>query len=233
MEGIKYLADNGTLVKVNIVMINDINSSHIMEVVKKVKKLGAFITNIMPLIPAPGSSFEHHPQTSMKDINAMRALCGKDINQMLHCRQCRADAVGLLSEDQSHRFSKSNESTPKVNSSCKFRVAVTSKYRKLVDLHYGHAEEFHIYEIDENGSNYIETRKTEKYCLEPDCDGKEDKKSAAIKAISDCDAVLTMRIGYDAQKRLTENGLFVVESCETVEDGLINSYRQLQVKKAV
>jgi nitrogen fixation protein NifB len=236
LEGIKYLADNGILVKVNIVMINDINSSHILEVVKKVKRLGAFMTNIMPLIPAPGSAFKDYPQTSMKDINMMRNICGNDIIQMNHCQQCRADAIGLLMDDQSYKYRTKQQghidvTVQKPEELKKYRVAVTSKYRSLVDLHYGHAEEFHIYDISNSNSTYMETRKVEKYCTGLDCDNAEDRKEAALKVIEDCDAVLTMRIGYDAQKRLADKGFFIVESCESVEEGLLNVLRKLNLKK--
>lgn len=235
MEGIKYLADNGVVVKVNIVMINHINASHILEVVKKVKRLGAFITNIMPLIPAPGSTFENHPQTSMKDINSIRELCSQDINQMRHCQQCRADAIGLLKEDQSHKFRMNRQEVKKTQAAAaeKYRVAVTSKYNRMVDLHYGHAEEFHIYEINGSNISFVETRKAGKYCNGPGCDDGEAIKEAVVKTISDCDAVLTMRIGHDAQKRLSEKGFFIVESCESVQEGLLDVYRRLEMKRAI
>ncbi len=104
MAGIQYLAENGVLVKINIVMIPGINASHIPDVVKKVKKLGAFLTNIMPLIPAAGSAFEALPRTNMREVQAMREICRVDIAQMRHCQQCRADAIGLLTEDLSCQF---------------------------------------------------------------------------------------------------------------------------------
>lgn len=238
LEGIKYLAGNGILVKVNIVMINDVNASHIFEVVKKVKRLGAFMTNIMPLIPAPGSAFENHPQTSMKDIHTVRNLCGKEIDQMVHCQQCRADAIGLLKDDQSYKYrlnkqTAAEDMSSKTTGLQKCRVAVTSKYRRLIDLHYGHAEEFHIYDVDGVNSTYIETRKVEKYCTGPECDNARYRKEKALQAIEDCDAVLTMRIGYDAQKRLEEKGFFIVESCESVEEGLLSVLRSYEMKKAI
>ena len=34
----------------------------------------------------------------------MRDLCELDVRQMRHCKQCRADAIGLLCEDRSHEF---------------------------------------------------------------------------------------------------------------------------------
>jgi len=237
LEGIKYLAGHGVLVKVNIVMIKDINSSHIFEVVRKVKRLGAFITNIMPLIPAKGSAFEKLPQTSMKDINAIRTLCGKEISQMTHCRQCRADAIGLLKEDQSYKYRTAGrepgEKAVETLVLKKYRVAVTSRHRKLVDLHYGHAEEFHIYDVDGYETVFVETRKVEKYCTGPECDNAEERKEAAIRVIQDCDVVLTMRIGFDAQKRLSDRGFLTVESCESVEEGLLSVIRSVGVKKAI
>ncbi|MTI80364.1 MAG: nitrogenase cofactor biosynthesis protein NifB [Firmicutes bacterium] len=104
LAGIKYLTSNGIMVKVNIVMIKGVNDQHIPEVVKKVKELGAFITNIMPLIPAQGSAFAHYPETNIKEVNKMRKLCEVDMKQMYHCKQCRADAIGLLSDDRSKEF---------------------------------------------------------------------------------------------------------------------------------
>lgn len=109
LQGIRYLTGKGVLVKVNIVMINGVNASHILEVVRKVKRLGALMTNIVPLIPAAGSALENHPETSMKDVRAMRELCRPDILQMDHCRQCRADAAGLLTEVRPFRYGENGD----------------------------------------------------------------------------------------------------------------------------
>lgn len=104
LEGLAYLASKGVICKVNIVMIKGINDKHIETVVKKVKECGAYITNIMPLIPAKGSAFENMPLTSNKELNQLRKKCETYIQQMYHCRQCRADAIGKLGEDCSADF---------------------------------------------------------------------------------------------------------------------------------
>jgi nitrogen fixation protein NifB len=52
-----------------------------------------------------------------------------------------------------------------------------------------------------------------------------------VEAIADCDAVLTMRIGYHGQKRLLEHGVMSVEYCYTIEEGL--GYALEQLKKAI
>lgn len=104
-QGIEHLARGGVLVKVNIVMIKDVNDGHIPDVVRRVKELGAFITNIMPLVPAPGSVFQNFDPTDRAELDGMRDLCGQDMLQMRHCKQCRADAIGLLDDDRSREFS--------------------------------------------------------------------------------------------------------------------------------
>ncbi|MFZ5597619.1 MAG: nitrogenase cofactor biosynthesis protein NifB [Bacillota bacterium] len=104
LEGIKLLVDCGAVVKVNIVMIKDVNDRHIPDIVKKLRDLGVFITNIMPLIPARGSVFESYPRTGESELNNMRNTCGEFMRQMYHCRQCRADAIGLLTNDRSSEF---------------------------------------------------------------------------------------------------------------------------------
>ena len=235
LAGILKLTSQGIIVKINIVMLKGINDHHIPEVVKKMKELGVYITNIMPLIPAPGSVFESFPQTTMKDVNEMRNSCELDVMQMRHCKQCRADAIGLLGEDRSPEFRDHEPTlTPlPINSEQeeqekKIKVAVTSKQGKLVNLHFGHATEFLIYEIAGTGISLTETRQVDKYCLGmDDCEEEQSRREALIDTIADCDAVLTMRIGYHAQQKLLERGIVSVEYCDTVEQGLLFAQQQL------
>lgn len=237
-EGIMYLAGHGATVKVNIVMIKLVNDWHIPDVVSKVKQLGACMTNIMPFIPAPGSVFSGLPATNMRDVNELRSSCAGELKQMSHCRQCRADAIGLLGQDRNHEFrscaSPVEPVTPKpAPFVAHYKVAVTSKTDKLVDLHFGQAEEFKIYQV--NGSRFalVETRSLEKYCTgNVECASEDERREALLTALSDCDAVLTMRIGYQAQKRLLKRGIMSVEYCYTVESGLCYAAEQLDLKAA-
>lgn len=238
LAGIAYLAAHGVLVKVNIVMIKGINDGNIPAVVETVKDLGAFVSNIMPLIPAPGSVFAHYPQTSMKEINEMRALCQIDLPQMTHCQQCRADAVGLLHEDRSREFRLCNrhaaEKPPEVAEKKQYKIAVSTKYGKLVDQHFGHAAKFLIFQGDGREFRVLEERQVDKYCAGmEECDAGESKRDGIIKALRDCDAVLTMRIGYHAKAKLHQKGVYTVEYCDTVENGLRYTVSQLASRHAV
>lgn len=104
LKGIESLASKGALVKVNIVLIEGINDHHVRDVVKKVKTLGAVTSNIMPLIPTPGSAFEGFGCVSEKKLHDIRKECESDLKQIFHCRQCRADAIGMLGNDRRVEF---------------------------------------------------------------------------------------------------------------------------------
>jgi nitrogen fixation protein NifB len=106
--GLEMLTSRGILVKVNSVMIPGINDAHLVEVNKAVKARGAFLHNIMPLISEAehgtrfGLSGQRGP--SAQELKALQDACEGEMNMMRHCRQCRADAVGLLGEDRSAEF---------------------------------------------------------------------------------------------------------------------------------
>ncbi len=108
MLGLEMLTAEGILVKVNSVMIPGINDKHLVEVNKAVKSRGAFLHNIMPLISAPehGTVFGLTGQRgpTAQELKALQDECEGEMNMMRHCRQCRADAVGLLGEDRSSEF---------------------------------------------------------------------------------------------------------------------------------
>ncbi|MGP8338072.1 MAG: radical SAM protein, partial [Methanosarcinaceae archaeon] len=50
MEGIKAAVDAGLAVKINTVLIPTINEDHIVDIAKKIKEMGVYIMNVMPLI---------------------------------------------------------------------------------------------------------------------------------------------------------------------------------------
>ncbi len=108
MLGLEMLTAEKILVKVNSVMIPGINDDHLVEVNKAVKSRGAFLHNIMPLISAPehGTVFGLNGQRgpTAQELKALQDKCEGEMNMMRHCRQCRADAVGLLGEDRSAEF---------------------------------------------------------------------------------------------------------------------------------
>ena len=107
LEGIARLAERGVLCKVNSVLIPGVNDGHLPEVSRTVRALGAFLHNVMPLLSAPeygthyGLCGQRGPTAA--ELEAVQESCG-GARIMRHCRQCRADAVGLLGEDRGPEF---------------------------------------------------------------------------------------------------------------------------------
>jgi nitrogen fixation protein NifB len=118
MESLDALREADILCKVNSVMIPRINDQHLQEVDEVIRSKGAFLHNIMPLISAPehGTYFGLNGQRgpTPKELKALQDSCSGNMKMMRHCRQCRADAVGLLGEDRSQEFTKDKflEMTP-------------------------------------------------------------------------------------------------------------------------
>ncbi len=108
MESLERLRARDILVKVNSVLIPGVNDHHLVEVNKAVKARGAFLHNIMPLIAAPehGTVFglEGRRGPTAAELQAVQDACGGGARLMRHCRQCRADAVGMLGEDRGQEF---------------------------------------------------------------------------------------------------------------------------------
>ncbi|ASL28379.1 nitrogenase cofactor biosynthesis protein NifB [Azotobacter chroococcum] len=107
-KGLEMLVARGILVKVNSVMIPGVNDEHLKEVSKIVKAKGAFLHNVMPLIAEPehGTFYGVMGQRSPEpeELQDLQDACAGDMNMMRHCRQCRADAVGMLGEDRGDEF---------------------------------------------------------------------------------------------------------------------------------
>lgn len=121
MEGLQALREADILCKVNSVMIPGINDEHLVEVDEVIRSKGAFLHNIMPLISAPehGTHFGLTGQRgpTPKELKTLQDNCSGNMKMMRHCRQCRADAVGLLGEDRSQEFTKDKfmEMAPEYN----------------------------------------------------------------------------------------------------------------------
>ncbi|HII79046.1 MAG TPA: nitrogenase cofactor biosynthesis protein NifB [Methanosarcina sp.] len=99
LDGIKAAIDAGLVLKVNTVLVPGINDRHVIEIARKLNELGVYIMNVMPLINQ-GAFADIEPPTA-EERKAVQEACEPYVMQMRHCRQCRADAYGLLAQDMS------------------------------------------------------------------------------------------------------------------------------------
>ncbi|EKQ52384.1 MAG: nitrogenase cofactor biosynthesis protein NifB [Clostridium sp. Maddingley MBC34-26] len=217
LSGLKYLADRGVVCKVNIVMLKGINDNHIEDIARKVKELGATVTNIIKMIPVKGSVFEQIPLSSDKEVMDLRKKCEVHISQMYHCKQCRADAIGTLDEDQSLKFANNIEEK-------KLRFAIASKTGKVVDLHFGHATEFYIYDYKDNNPIFVEKRDVDQYCNGKEgYDDEVDKFKRTMNVLEDCNGIISLRIGSSPTNKFKSKGIEVFMTCEEVEGAVLKA----------
>jgi nitrogen fixation protein NifB len=97
-RGLINAIDAGFMVKVNTVFIPGVNDAEIPLIAWFAGIKGADIHNIIPLIPQAEFASLQRPSNDM--VSKMRNFCAPHIEEMTHCRQCRADACGALGEDK-------------------------------------------------------------------------------------------------------------------------------------
>jgi MoaA/NifB/PqqE/SkfB family radical SAM enzyme len=182
-SGIKAALALGIAVKVNTVCLKGVNDKHIKTLSKALGALGVTLGNITPHIPVPGSVFAHLSKVSNEELREIRWGSGAYLPQMTHCRQCRADAAGLLGEDlviklradfasskpcanetgaasaRSEAAASDRAEKPSLPRSSEYKIAVVSKSGVMVDGHFGQAERALIYLSDGISARLIENRK--------------------------------------------------------------------------
>jgi nitrogen fixation protein NifB len=217
LEGIERAVDLGMCVKVNTVFIPEINGKHIPELAKKVKELGAYISNIIPLIPVPGTRFENMRPPTPKERRELQALCEVDIRQMRHCKMCRSDAIGLLGKDRSREFAvipcgqREPEPAAKVRRLKKkesYKVAVASSEGENVDMHFGHARTFYTFDVESGAILPRDTINVETYDEIPMFgEAHATKLEKAADALTVFDIVIAVKIGPRAVEELRKHGI--------------------------
>lgn len=266
-KGLEMLVAKGILVKVNSVMIPGVNDEHLKEVSKVVKAKGAFLHNVMPLI----AEAEHgtyyglmeQPSPTSAELQALQDDCSGDMNMMRHCRQCRADAVGLLGEDRGAEFTldkiehmdidydaamkkratiqaalldeletkRSKQSTESMAVKCRpALMAVATAGGGVINQHFGHANEFLVYEASSDGVRYIGHRRADRYCGgDSTCGETESVLERTIRALEGCEVVLCSKIGYEPWGRLEEAGIQPngEHAMEPIEEAIMAVYREM------
>jgi nitrogen fixation protein NifB len=97
-EGLRRAVDAGLVVKVNTVLIPGVNEFELPAIAHLAAEYGARKHNILPLIPQ--NMFRDTTPPTPAQIHQARAECGEYLSQMTHCKQCRADACGLIGKDR-------------------------------------------------------------------------------------------------------------------------------------
>ncbi|MDT8446592.1 MAG: nitrogenase cofactor biosynthesis protein NifB [bacterium] len=243
LEGIRSLINLGVMVKVNSLMMPGINDEELPALSARLKKMGVFMHNIMPLIAKAehGTKFglEGRPEPTEEQMNEVREKCG-DMKQMTHCHSCRADAVGKLGEDKFEEYGKEhwrNLEIPEAGSDFNAKqrevwrarianhlgrpnraeetpilVAAASESMGLINQHFGHAKKFYIYHVFSNRAELKEVREIPApYCSgDETCGDKDTLLDLIIRRLSDCEALVCLKVGFPIFKKLEAAGILPV-----------------------
>jgi nitrogen fixation protein NifB len=98
LYGLKLAVEMGMVVKVNTVLIPEINGGQIVGIARAVKDLGARVFNPMPLIPRGAFRNIKRPESML--LSRLRSKCSEFIPVFHHCKQCRADAEGIPGKEE-------------------------------------------------------------------------------------------------------------------------------------
>ncbi len=227
-EGIERCAALGMLVKVNIVMIPGINDGHIPDLVRYVKGRGAYIVNILPLIPVDGTPFAKRKAPTPKERREMMDHCSLDARMMRHCRQCRADAIGLLDQDRSQEFVHFNSCGSGCGPSEPIPIgtrdpslyAVATTDGVTVDSGFGNASVFRVYRSTPYGPAFIRDIHVDR--SSPIAGGSHREHIRVIvESISDCGNVIVREIGDLPRKTLSNLAIRIVISDGAVSDAIV------------
>jgi nitrogen fixation protein NifB len=95
--GLKAAAEAGLTIKVNHVYIPGVNDHETLDLAVKVRMLGAQMMNIIPVIPIGLFADVEMPSDSVMEM--VRNHAELILSQARHCKQCRADAAGVVGQD--------------------------------------------------------------------------------------------------------------------------------------
>ncbi|MGE4292836.1 MAG: radical SAM protein [Desulfovibrio sp.] len=216
-EAIAGLKARGLAVKVNTIVIPGLNEEHVVEVARKAAELGADLQNLIPMHPNAGTPFGHLTETPGEVIRALRGKAGEHVEQMTHCRRCRADAVGLLGKDLSGACAgllmTCSKLAPALNTRRPY-VAVATREGMLVNQHLGEASSLQIW--TDRGGNYelLEERETPPVGCGP------RRWEALAELLSDCSTLLVAALGETPRKILSAHGIKPVEAGGFIQNAL-------------
>ena len=228
---IAELKQHGVTVKINTIVIPDVNDEHAGTVAREVAALGADIMNCIPMFPVAGTPFEGLGELEHGKLKALRKETGESLPQMLHCTRCRADAAGLLGDAQSEELVdllRATSAGPANPAEERPYVALASHEGLLINQHVGEASEFWIFEAQSDGPPVlVETRHA------PEPGGGSTRWYELADLLHDCKAVFTSAVGQTPKRILEHHGIRVVEGVGLAADAITGWNRTGQLPRGM
>jgi nitrogen fixation protein NifB len=98
LRGISSATKSGVFVKVNSILIPEMNGEQMEALAGALGDAGARLQNIVPLIPFDNMINERPP--TQNELDDARNRASRVMEQFYHCKQCRSDVVGIPGADR-------------------------------------------------------------------------------------------------------------------------------------
>jgi nitrogen fixation protein NifB len=205
LDSIRRLKEHGITVKINTVIIPGINDDHAVAVAKTAQEYGCEIQNCIPLMNVDETEFADIPAPTHEEMAALRAKTSEYVNQMTHCARCRADAVGLIGEDNNSEMDTLLKAAAVVRPTAERpTIAIATMEGLFVNRHLGEASSLWIFAQREDKIVCLEQR-------EAPAAGLGDVRWQILADIlNDCAAVLVSGCGKNPQRILESKGLQII-----------------------
>ncbi len=216
---VKALKDNGITVKINSIVVPGINDTHITDVSKKMKELGADVMNILPLRPVEHTPFGAIAQPDHELMQKVRWEASQNMEVVRHCAMCRADAAGRLGQNNPeavHNLLQSIASMPLNPLEHRPYVAVASREGMLVNEHLGQANLLYVYNIEDVSFPVVEIRNA------PAAGTGINRWTEMADILHDCKALIVNQAGEPPKAALAEEGIKVIVTEGLIEQALMS-----------
>jgi nitrogen fixation protein NifB len=226
IEGIRRLKEKGIIVKINTVTIPGINDGHVVEVARAMSDLGADIQNAIPLYHVEGTPFQCIKPPAREAMTTIRSGAETFIPQMIHCARCRADAAGLVGNENSGEIDEllRNASRPHPSGARPY-AALASMEGLLVNQHLGEAAGLWIFELSDGKVELVGRRNT------PSSGTGDQRWISLANVLSDCFAVITSGVGERPKTVLSREGISVIAMEGLAKEGLNALLRGEEIPK--
>lgn len=121
------------------------------------------------------------------------------------------------------RMIESKELTAKLRkmvSLSPFRAAVATTGNGKVNEHFGHAKEFQVYEVSQQGIHFMSARKVDSYCADLESCVDDHRMQGITDMLQDCRYLVCQHIGSEPKLLLESRHIHVATSQDFIEQAL-------------
>lgn len=190
-------------------VIPDINDAHVAHIAAWLAALEVDGLELNAFHPAQASPLGTRPPATKAIMLAAREAAKAHLPLMECCTHCRADAKGLLGEEQAEAILNKTRAMAAADSPWAMPdpqrplVAVATSNGETVDTHLGHARQLLIYQNDHGLVTLKEHRQA------PPKGGGDERWKALAHLLNDCKILIVASAGDTPQRVLGEHGLSV------------------------